>query len=89
MGVWMELRCEGRVDDESFPRSSRQPGCWSHKNAGPMGEAVETQAGVAQALRTLGKEAQASGWIKSWDGWLCPVCAARRRSLSDKPDVSF
>ena len=76
MSVWIEIRCEGRREEQSYAEGAR---CWSHDNQGPMGEGVETLTAIADLMRDLSKEGERKGWRRTAAGWYCPSCAKRPR----------
>lgn len=81
MGIWIELRCEGRGDNprggEEVRSGSR---CLSHANAGPMGLARDTRESALATIKLLENEARTSGWKRTRNGWACPHCAKVRLS---------
>jgi hypothetical protein len=74
MGTWIEIRCENRT----AATTDSDPGnrCWSHDNAGPMGEASDNRASLIQMVRGLEDEARETGWVKTRKGWFCPFCTS-------------
>ena len=76
MSIWIEFRCEGRRDDESY-------GCESHSNDGPADEAGDTQESVRKTISAMTRAAVRDGWMRDKDGWLCPICIRRRAQDGD------
>jgi hypothetical protein len=73
MGIWMEIRCEGRLDDGAAKE------CHSSDNSGPSEMADDTAISVAATLRLLNQDARSgtNPWRKTKVGWFCPACAVR------------
>jgi hypothetical protein len=67
MATWIEMRCENR--------SEGTEGCWSDENGGPMDMAADDQKSVLAVLKSLHDQAKKEGWVKTRDGWVCPVCS--------------
>ena len=67
MSIWIEFRCSKRAETDA---------CLSRRNAGPAELVHDPQRDVIAAFKDLAKEARATGWKKTADGWTCPHCAA-------------
>lgn len=82
MGMWIEIRCERRVEEASY---GLQGGgrCLSHDNVGPMGEAHDTRADVSALIQELEGQARNDGWVKTRKGWVCPRCYSRAEKMID------
>ena len=76
MSIWIEFRCEGRRDDDSYE-------CWSHQNDGPADEAGDTQEEVRKTISAMTKKAVRIGWMRDKEGWFCPVCVRRRAQAGE------
>lgn len=75
MSVWMEMRCEGRREPDSFEPYR----CLSHDNDGPTADADETQVSVLKNLSAMRVQARNEGWRHAAPGlWICPECAKRK-----------
>jgi hypothetical protein len=72
MAIWIELRCEKRGAG-----SGGEDRCWSDDNSGPMDMAADDQRSVLAVLKDLQAQAKQSGWTKTREGWVCPVCSTR------------
>lgn len=66
MGIFMEVRCEGRGDVD---------GCHSDQNADSQTMASENVRSVSEALAFLKNDSLNSGWVLHKGELYCPVCA--------------
>lgn len=73
MGVFMEIRCEGRGLGLSGDER-----CLSDDNADAMTVTVETVLGVSRALAQLKKESLDAGWVLHKGKLYCPACAREK-----------
>ena len=67
MGIFMEVRCEGRGYGNAE--------CHSDKNADAQDMAIETVKGVSEVLAYLKKESLSAGWVLHKGVFYCPACA--------------
>lgn len=74
MATWIEIRCERRGGGKLYFIQGNYVTCRSDTNDGPMEMAEDNQKSVLAVLRVLDAEAKASGWKKTKDGWVCPLC---------------
>lgn len=78
MGIFMELRCEGRGDGRDKYSGTR---CISDDNNGPHSFCDDTLKSTSIGWRDIQAEAKADGWKKLKDGWVCPNCLKHEASL--------
>lgn len=79
MGIWIEIRCEGRAGNNS--------GCWSDSNHDPGRMSKETNASLMSVKQELEKDARDAGYKRYKDGWYCPACVSTQAAHKEKKDV--
>jgi hypothetical protein len=72
MGIWMEVRCENRAEDNAH--TSYDNSCFSNSNIGPMAEANDNAKSITRIFKYLESEAKTEGWLKKKGKWYCPHC---------------
>lgn len=77
MGIWIEFRCENRVNPSSWGEKRTGKQCESHDNNGPMELAGDTQESVRRTVHYLTEDALKAGWRRTRYGWICKFCASQ------------
>lgn len=72
MSTWLEFRCE--IKGSCFTHPADEGKCWSNNNVGPMDMAQDTRRSVVETLQRMETHAVQSGWVRTKEGWVCPVC---------------
>lgn len=74
MGIWIELRCEGRG---GYTERPRELVCWSDENNDPGDMADDNAASLRATYAWVKQAAQKAGWkLVRGGGWFCPCCLA-------------